>query len=101
MQQRYYDPTSGRFLSIDPLETSPSDPRTINRYTYAANNPYTYVDPDGRAFGDPERSDDMWPDDLDWSDPGGFDWGRNRVSRLSHSLDSDQDIVLGLSLIHI
>jgi len=48
MQQRYYDPSIGRFLSIDPLDANPDDPRTYNRYAYANNNPYKYIDPDGR-----------------------------------------------------
>ena len=47
MQQRYYDPSIGRFLSIDPLNANPNDPKTYNRYAYANNNPYKYVDPDG------------------------------------------------------
>lgn len=47
-QQRYYDPTMGRFLSVDPMAINPFDQRTINRYAYAANNPYRYTDPDGR-----------------------------------------------------
>lgn len=50
MQQRYYDASIGRFLSIDPMGVSPSDPRTYNRYSYAANNPYKFVDPDGQLF---------------------------------------------------
>ena len=45
MQQRYYDPYAGRFLAIDPVATSPG---SFNRYWYANNNPYRYVDPDGR-----------------------------------------------------
>lgn len=49
MQQRYYDPSIGRFLSIDPLDANPESPKTFNRYAYANNNPYKYVDPDGRA----------------------------------------------------
>ena len=48
MQQRYYDPSIGRFLSIDPMDADPANPKTINRYAYANNNPYKYVDPDGR-----------------------------------------------------
>lgn len=47
MQQRYYDPTIGRFLSIDPRAANPEDPKTYNRYAYANNNPYKYTDPDG------------------------------------------------------
>jgi len=47
MQQRYYDPSIGRFLSIDPMGADPGNPKTYNRYAYANNNPYKYVDPDG------------------------------------------------------
>lgn len=50
MQQRYFDPTTGRFLSMDPVGPKVGDPRTINRYSYAANNPYKYVDPTGEIF---------------------------------------------------
>lgn len=50
MQQRYYDPTIGRFLSIDPVGPISGDPRTINRYSYAGNSPYKYIDPDGRVL---------------------------------------------------
>ncbi|WP_344808533.1 RHS repeat-associated core domain-containing protein, partial [Allohahella marinimesophila] len=48
MGARFYDPTSGRFISPDPAGINPTDPRTVNRYVYANNNPYAYVDPDGR-----------------------------------------------------
>ncbi|MCD9033825.1 RHS repeat-associated core domain-containing protein [Luteimonas sp. Y-2-2-4F] len=48
MQQRYYDPDIGLFLSVDPV-TAYSDPAGMfNRYRYGANNPYRFVDPDGR-----------------------------------------------------
>ncbi|WP_052749323.1 RHS repeat-associated core domain-containing protein [Rheinheimera mesophila] len=49
MQQRYYDPVIGRFYSNDPVSFSASDPMLFNRYAYANNNPYKFVDPDGRA----------------------------------------------------
>jgi RHS repeat-associated protein len=42
-QQRYYDPQVGRFLSVDPAGSE------FNRYSYAANNPYRFTDPDGRS----------------------------------------------------
>jgi RHS repeat-associated protein len=48
MGARYYDPEIGRFLSMDPAAVNPNDPRTFNRYAYANNSPYNYVDPDGR-----------------------------------------------------
>ncbi|WP_426212627.1 RHS repeat-associated core domain-containing protein, partial [Massilia sp. TWP1-3-3] len=48
MQQRYYDPVAGRFLSIDPVVTDGNTGSSFNRYAYANNSPYKYVDPDGR-----------------------------------------------------
>ncbi|MDP2714944.1 RHS repeat-associated core domain-containing protein [Rheinheimera sp.] len=52
MQQRYYDPLIGRFYSNDPVGFTASNPMMFNRYAYANNNPYKYIDPDGRKPGD-------------------------------------------------
>lgn len=49
MQQRYYDPTIGRFLSVDPVAANPNTGASFNRYVYASNNPYKFIDPDGRS----------------------------------------------------
>jgi RHS repeat-associated protein len=53
MQARYYDPVIGRFYSNDPVGYS--NVHNFNRYAYANNNPYKYIDPDGKnaltAFG--------------------------------------------------
>ncbi|GGA81523.1 hypothetical protein GCM10011521_19850 [Arenimonas soli] len=49
MQQRYYDPAIGRFLSVDSLVTDPSTGFNFSRYWYANDNPYSFIDPDGRA----------------------------------------------------
>ncbi|MFJ3249073.1 RHS repeat-associated core domain-containing protein [Streptomyces sp. NPDC086782] len=46
---REYDPTTGRFISVDPLMDA-GDPQTLNAYAYANNSPVTYSDPDGRKF---------------------------------------------------
>ncbi len=46
MQARYYDPVIGRFYSNDPIGFR--DIHSFNRYAYANNNPYKYVDPDGK-----------------------------------------------------
>jgi RHS repeat-associated protein len=51
MQQRYYDPVIGRFLSTDPDPVGELG-LNFNRYNYAGNNPYKYVDPDGRCVED-------------------------------------------------
>jgi len=53
MQQRYYDPIGGRFLSVDPVTTNAGTGGHFNRYVYGENNPYRYRDPDGRAVETP------------------------------------------------
>ncbi|MEE9336421.1 MAG: RHS repeat-associated core domain-containing protein, partial [Granulosicoccaceae bacterium] len=47
-QQRFYDPLIGRFLSVDSAPARLHQPETLNRYTYARNNPYKYTDPNGQ-----------------------------------------------------
>jgi len=61
---RYMEPRVGRFVTVDPV--GPVDPRTnksneklllnpqkLNRYAYSINNPYRYIDPDGK-----------WPEEV-------------------------------------
>lgn len=48
MGARYYMPLLGRFTGVDPMEIVPEQPHSFNRYAYANNNPYKYVDPDGQ-----------------------------------------------------
>jgi RHS repeat-associated protein len=55
MQQRYYDPVSGRFLSVDPVTADSATGSNFNRYWYGNDNPYKFTDPDGR-FGKPEEA---------------------------------------------
>ena len=45
---RYYDPTIGRFMAVDPVSFTEKNLHSFNRYAYGANNPYKYRDPDGR-----------------------------------------------------
>lgn len=47
MQQRYHDPETG-FISTDPVGVNTTTGGNFNRYWYANNNPYRFVDPDGR-----------------------------------------------------
>lgn len=49
MQQRYYDPMLGIFLSVDPVTAYDNPIGQFHRYRYANNNPYKFVDPDGRV----------------------------------------------------
>ena len=53
--KRWYNPEIGRFYSVDPARFDESNIHSFNRYAYANNNPYKFVDPDGAsavtAFG--------------------------------------------------
>jgi len=49
MQHRYYDPVTGRFISVDPVSPAAANIFNFNRYDYANNNPARYIDPDGRT----------------------------------------------------
>jgi uncharacterized protein RhaS with RHS repeats len=52
MQQRYYDPAIGRFLSVDPVRTNENSGDNFGRYTYADDDPLGSSDPDGRLTVD-------------------------------------------------
>ena len=54
---RWYDADLGRFITEDNVPITPSDPMTLNYYTYCDNDPMTKVDPSGHepiinAIGD-------------------------------------------------
>lgn len=49
MGGRYYAPTLGRFAAVDPRGFDPENVHSFNRYSYANNNPYRFVDPDGHS----------------------------------------------------
>lgn len=64
---REYEPSTGRFLSADPV-LDLADPVQINGYVYCENNPVTFADPSGLAsessgggdYGAPSSSDLAW-----------------------------------------
>ncbi|MPY56807.1 sugar-binding protein [Streptomyces spongiae] len=64
---REYDPTTGRFLSADPV-LDLADPVQMNGYVYCENNPVTFADPSGLAseggngggYGGPSASAESW-----------------------------------------
>ncbi len=71
---RYYDPSTGRFISQDTYLGDDSTPITLNRYIYANANPLSFTDPTGN---DPQQltvGDDIPAPDLN-------DEGADCVSR--------------------
>ncbi|HKQ71893.1 MAG TPA: RHS repeat-associated core domain-containing protein, partial [Polyangiaceae bacterium] len=47
MKGRMFDPSIGRFLTPDPHTQQPFVGKGLDRYSYAFNNPFRYVDPTG------------------------------------------------------
>lgn len=47
MQARYYDPATGRFMSVDPKTPTAGDAFDFNRFAYVDDNPIHNADPDG------------------------------------------------------
>jgi RHS repeat-associated protein len=60
LRARHYDPATGRFLSLDPVESG-------YPYAYAASNPITHADPSGMCI-------------PDYTLPGGCDYHRRDTS---------------------
>ena len=55
---REYVSRLGRFSALDPLGGNAANPQTLNRYTYAGNNPISAVDRTGTTTTDPQQSQD-------------------------------------------
>jgi len=49
LNAREYDPTLGRFISVDPIMDL-TDPQQWNAYAYSNSNPTTFSDPSGRLL---------------------------------------------------
>ena len=47
LRARYYDPTTGRFLTRDPFPGLAALPQTRHPYVYVGNNPVNLTDPAG------------------------------------------------------
>ena len=45
---RYYSPKTGQFIQPDHTIPNVYNPQALNRYSYAYNNPYKYIDPTGK-----------------------------------------------------
>jgi RHS repeat-associated protein len=49
---RFYDPYITHFLQPDSIVPNPYNPQSLNRYSYALNNPIRYNDPSGHEYCD-------------------------------------------------
>jgi RHS repeat-associated protein len=81
---REYDPTTGRFVSVDPV-VDIGDPQQMNAYAYGNNNPVTTSDANGLRFtydnDTPDRCCDRTTPWVDTSGGGGHhDWDEPRDS---------------------
>jgi RHS repeat-associated protein len=51
LRARWYLPYLNQFISPDPIIPDYSDPQSLNRYSYALNNPINLTDPSGEYVG--------------------------------------------------
>ncbi|MEU4215459.1 FG-GAP-like repeat-containing protein [Actinoplanes sp. NPDC026623] len=56
MVARAYDPKLARMVSADSVIPDPSNAQSLNRYSYAYNNPVRYTDPTGHAPDDEQQA---------------------------------------------
>lgn len=50
MRARWYNPSDGRFLSQDPTGFGNTEPKTLHRYAYSANDPLNNTDASGKNW---------------------------------------------------
>ena len=67
---RYYEPSTGRFLSEDTYTGEADNPATFNLYAFCNGDPVNYIDPNGHAAKPP-----AW---MDWNDDSIIDTQRDR-----------------------
>jgi RHS repeat-associated protein len=111
---RYYRAHLCRFTTTDPVYTwrdNLTDPQRWNRYAYARNNPFRYVDPDGKetVLLQGRRTEgnllghiaiaingELFSFGTDWTEgpPYVGDWGRDQVAYLTQqNNDRATDII--------
>ena len=63
MNARYYVPYLNRFLSADTIVPNPTNPQSLNRYSYVLNSPVNFTDPSGLirifGYGNCDEEDDL------------------------------------------
>jgi RHS repeat-associated protein len=61
-EARFYSPYNNRFIQPDSIVPNPSNPQSLNRFSYVYNNPVRFNDPTGHMCTDPE---DLWSPGCD------------------------------------
>jgi RHS repeat-associated protein len=70
MQARWFDPAIGRFLSPDPIVPDPTNPQSLNRFSYVVNRPLVFWDPSGHNYcPDPDEPCDPGPNTPPYTPP--------------------------------
>jgi RHS repeat-associated protein len=90
MNGRVYDPSIGRFLSVDSTVPYIFKSQSYNRYSYTRNNPLKYKDPSG-YYDYNDDWDDDWSDDWDndWDDDWDNDWDNDWDDDWDNDWDDD------------
>lgn len=68
-EARYYDPSTGRFISEDPIGFAGGD---VNLYAYVSNNPVSWIDPLGLANLNLFKPGTMLANQTDKWNPAGY-----------------------------
>ena len=103
---RYYSPTTGRFLSPDQGPFDPSNPQSWNRYAYSWSDPVDLIDPYGMLPAAPFSPDAGGP--PGWGMPDWFYWssgsifeGPGRTLSLLYSLFLTVDTLEAISGVQV
>jgi RHS repeat-associated protein len=78
LRARMYDPSIGRFMQRDTFAGAVGVPLSLNRFSYAHNNPATLIDPSGLATA--RALDDRGSTDNDCFSTAGGAFGGNLVN---------------------
>jgi len=113
VRKRYYSTQSFRFIQRDPYPWNIYNTQSVNRYTYALNNPLKWIDPTGYVSGQEDDVSigglEIWGNNgsrifiqsevlnisINSSGPRGIDWGGNYV------LNGDDVMIAMLDIVGI